>query len=219
MTQLEYARSDRLTGLMKKVAAQEGLPARVILELVRSGRAVIPANLNHRLKKPCAIGSGLRTKVNANIGTSTEKSRLKNELQKLRIAVEYGADAVMDLSVGGDLPGIRKVIIGASPVPVGTVPVYEIAVNAQRSRGDFLKFDSEDIWEVLESQAESGVDFFTIHAGVTRRSLAELNKRKGSWGWFPGEERCWPAGSPAIKKKILFLSNLSACWTSLIDTM
>ncbi len=154
MTQLEYAKANRITGLMKKVAALEGSKPLAILNLVKTGQVVIPANTNHSLKIPCAIGKGLRTKVNANIGTSTEKSKLKDELKKLQTAILYGADAVMDLSVGGDLRRIRKAIINHSPVPVGTVPIYEIAVNAQDKRGDFLKFDCEDIWEVLEAQAK-----------------------------------------------------------------
>jgi phosphomethylpyrimidine synthase len=178
MTQLEYAQKNKITGLMKKVALQENCKPQAILDLVKTGQAVIPANLNHSLKIPCAIGKGLRTKVNANLGTSTERSKLQDELKKLKVAVRYGADTVMDLSVGGDLPAIRKIIIKHSPVPVGTVPIYEIAVKAQDKCGDFLKFGSDDIWEVLEAQAKSGVDFFTIHAGVTRKSLAALNKRK-----------------------------------------
>ncbi len=182
MTQLEYAKANRITGLMKKVAALEGSKPLAILNLVKTGQVVIPANTNHSLKIPCAIGKGLRTKVNANIGTSTEKSKLKDELKKLQTAILYGADAVMDLSVGGDLRRIRKAIINHSPVPVGTVPIYEIAVNAQDKRGDFLKFDCEDIWEVLEAQAKSGVDFFTIHAGVTRKSLAALGAKKRIMG-------------------------------------
>jgi len=182
MTQLEYAKLNKLTSLMKKVALAEGCKPQAILNLIKIGQAVIPANIGHHLKIPCVIGKGLKTKVNANIGTSTEKSKLKEELKKLKVAVDYGADAVMDLSVGGDLRRIRKVIINNSPVPVGTVPIYEIAVNAQKKYGDFLKFSSDDIWEVLEAQAKSGVDFFTIHAGVTRKSLSALRSSKRIMG-------------------------------------
>ncbi|MCX5707394.1 MAG: phosphomethylpyrimidine synthase ThiC [Candidatus Omnitrophica bacterium] len=177
MTQVEYAKKNIITGLMTRVAQIEGVRPRAILELIKAGHAVIPANINHKLQKPCVIGRGLKTKVNANIGTSTERSKLKEELKKLEAVVACGADAVMDLSVGGDLRQIRKVILAASAVPVGTVPIYEIAVAAQKKHKDFLKFDSEDIWEVLEAQARSGVDFFTIHAGVTRKSLAALKTR------------------------------------------
>ncbi len=182
MTQLEQAKSDKLTVLMKKTAAREGCQPRDILKLIKLGQAVIPANINHRLKIPCVIGKGLKTKVNANIGTSTECSRIEDELKKLEVAVAYGADAVMDLSVGGNLREIRKAIIKHSPVPVGTVPIYEIAVGARKKYGDFSKFRSEDIWEVLEAQAEAGVDFFTIHAGVTRKSLAALKRGRRVMG-------------------------------------
>jgi len=182
MTQLEYAKNNKLTGLMQKTAARESREPRDILELIKKGHAVIPANINHPLKSPCIIGKKLKTKVNANIGTSTEKSKLKEELKKLATAVAYGADTVMDLSVGGNLREIRAVIIKHSPVPVGTVPIYEIAVNAQEKYRNFLKFDWDDIREILEAQAKAGVDFFTIHAGITQRSLSELKTNKRIMG-------------------------------------
>ena len=182
MTQVEYAKNNIITGLMTRVAQIEGTRPRAIQELLKAGHAVIPANINHKLQKPCGIGKGLKTKVNANIGTSTERSKLKEELIKLEAAIACGADTVMDLSVGQDLREIRKVIIAASAIPVGTVPIYEIAVNAESKHKDFLKFDSEDIWGVLEAQASSGVDFFTIHAGVTRKSLAALKAGKRIMG-------------------------------------
>ncbi len=182
MTQLEYARNNKITGLMVRVAQIEGISPRAVLDLIKAGHAVIPANINHKLQKPCVIGKGLKTKVNANLGTSTERSLLKEELNKLEVAVSCGADAVMDLSVGGDLRQIRQVIIGHSPVPVGTVPIYEIAVGAEKKYKNFLEFSPEDIWEVLENQARSGVDFFTIHAGVTRKSLAALKTKKRIMG-------------------------------------
>ncbi|OGX19203.1 MAG: phosphomethylpyrimidine synthase, partial [Omnitrophica WOR_2 bacterium RBG_13_44_8b] len=149
-----------------------------ILNSVSEGRVVIPKNSGHNLKLPCGIGSGLSTKINANIGTSTDKVNTGNELKKLDVAVKYGADTVMDLSVGGNLKKIRKEILAHSPVPVGTVPIYEIAVNAQAKKKNFLKFGIAEVLETLESQAEDGVDFFTIHAGVTRESLNTLKKNR-----------------------------------------
>ena len=149
---------------------------------VKNGTAVIPANTRHTLRKPCAIGHGLTTKVNANIGTSTDKHSLNIELEKLHVSVEAGAHTVMDLSVGGDLAAIRQKILRLSPVPVGTVPIYEVAVNAERKKKNFLAFTKEDIFSVLEQQALQGVDFFTIHAGVTRASLAHLKKHKRLMG-------------------------------------
>jgi phosphomethylpyrimidine synthase len=178
MTQLEYAKNNIVTSLMKKIILDENLNSREFLRCIKEGKVIILQNLKHNLKKPCGIGAGLRTKVNANIGTSTDKSQQKDELKKLELAVKYGADTVMDLSVGGDLKKIRKEILKHSPVPVGTVPIYEIAVNASRKKGDFLNFNIGDILDTLKSQADEGVDFFTIHAGVTRKSLDTLKKHK-----------------------------------------
>ena len=178
MTQLESAKKGHITSLMKKTAALERVPARTICDGLRRGTIVIPQNNTHSLKIPCAIGRGLTTKINANIGTSTDEMDTADEIKKLDISIKYGADAVMDLSVGGNLANIRKAILKRCPVPLGTVPIYEIAVNAQKKHRDLLKFTIEDCLETLERQAEEGVDFFTIHAGVTRKSLAQLKTRK-----------------------------------------
>ncbi|MDD5669690.1 MAG: phosphomethylpyrimidine synthase ThiC, partial [Candidatus Omnitrophica bacterium] len=126
----------------------------------------------------CGVGLGLRTKVNANIGTSTDQPQIADELKKLSVAIQYGADTVMDLSVGGDLRGIRGKIMKASSIPLGTVPIYEIAVKAQKQKKNLLNFTVDDILNVLEAQAKAGVDFFTIHSGVTRKSTAVLQKNK-----------------------------------------
>ena len=178
MTQLEYAKHNTLTPLMKRVAQDEGISAASLVKLIKEGKVVIPRNAKHALKKPCGIGQGLRTKINANIGTSTDKSEIKDELKKLAVALKYGADAVMDLSIGGDLQKIRTAILRQSTVAVGTVPIYEIAVNAQKKRKNFLEFGIDDVLDVLEAQAQEGVDFFTIHAGVTLGALDSLKKNK-----------------------------------------
>ncbi|MGE5197454.1 MAG: phosphomethylpyrimidine synthase ThiC [Deltaproteobacteria bacterium] len=176
MVELECARKNILTPLIKKVASLEGVSAKILSKKIKDGVAVMPANKNHSLKKPCAIGSGLRTKINANIGTSTDKPSPADEMAKLKAALVCGADAVMDLSVGGDLAGIRRRVLKNSSVPVGTVPIYEIAVNAQNEKGNFLDFGLEDVLEVLENQGRDGVDFFTVHAGVTRKSVSALKR-------------------------------------------
>lgn len=178
MTQLEYAKNNIITPLMKRIAKDEGINSKRLLKAIKEGKVVIPLNKNHELNLPCGIGYGLRTKINANIGTSTDKLQEKDELKKLETAVKYGADTVMDLSVGGNLKKIRREILRRSPVPVGTVPVYEIAVNAQRRKKNFLKFMIDDVLDTLESQAKEGVDFFTIHSGVTRKSLNTLRSEK-----------------------------------------
>jgi len=176
MNQLEYAADNKVSPLVKRIASVEGLPVKRLLSYIRDGRAVIPLNKKHRISRPCGIGYGLRTKVNANIGASPDKVNLKGEIEKLNTCVKYGADTVMDLSVGGNLPEIRKELLRACPLPFGTVPVYEMAVLAQDKRGDLFKFTPEDMLEVLQRQAEEGVDFFTIHAGATKKSLSALKK-------------------------------------------
>jgi len=178
MTLLEGAKNNHITTLMKQVARSEGVDPKFILQGIKSGKIVIPLNKTHKIKKPCAIGTGLKTKVNANFGTSTDKSQIEDEINKLKAAVSAGADAVMDLSIAGNLKRIREKILKISPLPVGTVPVYEIAINAQKQKGNFLNFNSEDILNVLESQAKSGVDFFTIHSGITKENLNLIKKRK-----------------------------------------
>ncbi|MBU2258425.1 MAG: phosphomethylpyrimidine synthase ThiC, partial [Candidatus Omnitrophica bacterium] len=162
MTQIEYARKNILTSIMKKISSQESLSGEVFLKRLKEGKIVIPLNHKHKIKKPCAVGLGLKTKINANIGTSPDKDSSSDELEKLAVALKYGADTVMDLSVGSDIPGVRRRILKASCVPVGTVPIYEIAVNAQKKYKDLLRFDINSILDCLETQASDGVDFFTI---------------------------------------------------------
>lgn len=178
MTQLEYAKENKLTALVRKIAYDERVNPRDLSRRIKTGKAVILNNNRHKIGKPCAVGLGLRTKVNANIGTSTDRPQLDDELKKLSIAIKNGADTVMDLSIGGDLKRIRKAILNHSTVPVGTVPIYEAAVNAQKRKGTFIKMDVEEIFGVLEEQAREGVDFFTIHSGITRTSMELLKKNK-----------------------------------------
>lgn len=178
MTQPEYAKKNIVTPLMKRIAHDEGKSPESILTWIKEGKLVILHNRKRNIKKPCAVGCGIRTKINANIGTSTDKSEIQDELKKIEVAVKYGADTIMDLSVGGNLQKIRKEVLKYSLVPVGTVPIYEIAVKAQETKNNFLEFNIGDIFNTLESQAKDGVDFFTIHAGVTRKSLASLKAHR-----------------------------------------
>lgn len=177
MTQLEEAKKANTTTLMRKIAAKENIEPAILRNRIALGSIVIPKNKIHSLRKPCAIGAGLSTKVNANIGTSTDKINLKKELKKLEIAVKAGADTVMDLSVGGNLKNIRRRILEESTVPVGTVPIYEAAVNAQNKNGSILKMTGEDMISAVKQQAQDGVDFFTIHCGITQDCLEILNKK------------------------------------------
>ncbi len=168
----------KFLSLIKITAKKEGISCAELTNKIQNGTCVITCNNKKNLKIPCAIGGGLSTKVNVNVGTSTDKNSLRNELKKLELSVELGADAIMDLSLGGNLALIRKTIINNSPIPVGTVPVYEAAMRAQRKKGSFLKMEKEEILDVLREQAACGVDFFTIHCGINKKSLAVFLKNK-----------------------------------------
>ncbi|MBM3251295.1 MAG: phosphomethylpyrimidine synthase ThiC [Candidatus Omnitrophica bacterium] len=176
MTQLESARKNKVSSQMRKVANAENISVSYLLSKISQGKIVIPANINHKIKKICGIGEGLSTKVNVNIGTSTDKSEINDEIKKIKVAIRHGADTVMDLSVGGDLGKIRRKIIQASTIPVGTVPIYEVAVNQQTRKNHCIDLNISEILQVLTQQAEDGVDFFTIHAGIIKKHLKLLKR-------------------------------------------
>lgn len=176
MTQLESALNNKTTNEMELVAKLEGMPLAYLRKKISTGAIVIPRNKKRALRKICGIGEGLRTKINANIGTSSDETDLGDELEKLKVAAEYGADTVMDLSVGGDITEIRKAILKESALPVGTVPIYQAAQETAKKRGSFLKMTSEDILGVIQAQAEEGVDFMTIHSGVTQKTVSLIKK-------------------------------------------
>jgi len=162
---------------MKHVAEKEGVETDVIMQGLAEGEIIIPANVNHTNLIPCGIGNGLRTKVNANIGTSSDFCDLNTELRKLQTAIGFGADTVMDLSTGGDISAIRRAIISASTVPVGTVPIYQAGIEAIENRGAIVNMSVDDIFTVIREHANDGVDFMTVHCGVTRASVARLKKQ------------------------------------------
>src|SRR3990172_4721480 len=135
MTQLELATQGIISPEMRGVAEKEGLAPEAICQGIAEGVVVIPANVNHKRLQPCGIGRGLRTKVNANIGTSSDFGDLETELEKLRVLTEVGADTVMDLSTGGDIGTMRRSIVAATGLPVGTVPIYQAGVEAIARRG------------------------------------------------------------------------------------
>ena len=174
MTQLEKARKGLITEEMKICAAEEGVDAEYIRQGLVEGTIVIVRNVKHTAIKPLAIGKGLRTKVNANIGTSKDHADLNLELEKLKIAAAAGADAVMDLSTGGDLAEIRKAVMRKSPVVIGTVPIYQAAVKMVSEKKAISEMTAEDIFEVIEENGKDGVDFITVHCGVTRGSVATV---------------------------------------------
>jgi phosphomethylpyrimidine synthase len=159
---------------MLAVAAAENLPPETIREGVAAGTIVIPANIHHKRLQPCGIGCGLRTKVNANIGTSTDCIDIQAEISKLAVALNAGADTVMDLSTGGDLGSIRRTLLEACHVAFGTVPIYEAGMAARSGRGSMVELTADDLFEAIESHAREGVDFVTVHCGLTRKSISRL---------------------------------------------
>ncbi len=181
MTQLEAARSGIVTDRMEEVARKEGLEPERLRELVAEGRVVIMGNT---LRNPPAlgIGEGLRTKVNASIGTSTDIVDLEMEVEKARVAQSEGADTLMELSTGGDLDVIRRRILETVELPVGTVPLYQVAAEAIRRYGAIVKAPRELFFEVLERQVEDGVDFMAVHCGINRLSVERLKKQGYRYG-------------------------------------
>lgn len=174
MTQLERARRGEITPQMQQVAASEGIAAESLRELVARGLVVIPCNKEHHGLTPCGIGKGLRTKVNANLGTSPVFPAWEAEIKKLEAALEAGADAVMDLSTGGELQACRREVLARSPVPVGTVPVYEAAVRVRADGRPVVEMEADELFQVIAEHAAEGVDFITVHCGVTRRIVERL---------------------------------------------
>jgi len=182
-SQMHYARRGEITEEMRYVAERENVSPELIRDEIAIGRMIIPANINHPNLEPMAIGVNSKCKINANIGNSSTTSDLETELEKLRTAVELGADTVMDLSTGGDLDAIRTSNIQNSPVPIGTVPIYQALEEVPRVED----LSIEKMLEVIERQAKQGVDYMTIHAGVlskhvplTRGRVTGIVSRGGS---------------------------------------
>lgn len=177
MTQLAKARAEITTPEMKIIAEKEQVDIRWLREKVAEGRVVIPVNRNHKVLEPCGIGEGLLIKVNANIGTSSDRISIEEELAKLDAALEAGADTIMDLSTGGDINQCRSKILKRSKVPVGTVPIYQAVVEAINEKGGLIHLTVDKIFEVVENQAAEGIDFITVHCGLTRAALETLKNQ------------------------------------------
>ncbi|MDO8536172.1 MAG: phosphomethylpyrimidine synthase ThiC [Candidatus Omnitrophota bacterium] len=176
MTQIEIAKKGKTSPEMRSIARDEGVSIDFIRKGLVKGTIVIPKNIRHSLKNPCAIGKGLKTKINANIGTSKDSSDISLELKKMELSIKSGADAIMDLSTGSRIEETRRRILSRSKVPVGTVPIYEIVINGLNKYGSIPAITADDMFAVLEKQAREGVDFFTIHAGVTKKVLDILKR-------------------------------------------
>ncbi len=172
-TQIYYARQGLITEEMRYVATRERIEPELVRSEIARGRMIIPANIRHTNLEPMCIGVASTCKINANIGNSSTTSNIAEELEKLRYSVKFGADTVMDLSTGGDIPLIRKAIIRDSPVPIGTVPIYEALSRVRRVED----LNIQVMLEVIEEQAEQGVDYMTIHAGVLVQHVPLAAKR------------------------------------------
>ncbi|MBM4103201.1 MAG: phosphomethylpyrimidine synthase ThiC [Planctomycetes bacterium] len=172
--QLELARQNKLTDIIRQAATNENVDAELLRTEIAAGRAVVPANTIHLAHglKPCAIGRCVSTKINANIGLSAVRSSLDDEIEKMHVALDAGADAIMDLSTGGDLDAIRQRLLSECPVPFGTVPIYEVIIGRSVE-----EIDHDAILKIIEKQAQQGVDFFTIHAGLLKEHLELVKPR------------------------------------------
>jgi phosphomethylpyrimidine synthase len=177
MTQLEYARKGIITEKMQQAALTEGVEPEFIRAGIAAGNIIICHNNKHLNGTPLAVGKGLRTKVNANIGSSADDLDINKELEKARVAVAAGADAIMDLSTGGPVDEIRRAIIAETSACIGTVPLYQAALDAVRNKKKaIVEMTVEDIFEGVLKHAEDGVDFITVHCGVTRASVERMRR-------------------------------------------
>ena len=199
-TQMQLAREGKITEAMRQAAQSEHIEAETLRERIAKGTVALCANINHAALKPCAVGEGLSTKVNANIGTSSTYPDIEPELKKLDEAVKCGADAVMDLSTGNHIDVSRRRIIEHSPIMVGTVPIYQATMRAIREHGAVVEMTEEDLLSTIEEQAKDGADFMTLHCGVTLDAIQRMRRqgrvmdivsRGGSFiaGWMLHNER------------------------------
>lgn len=181
MTQLESARKGHITGEIETVAKEENIDIQKLIKRVSKGYITIPKNINGK-SVPKGIGKGLTTKINANVGSSSEIEDIEREIQKAKIAVEYGADAVMDLSTGPNLKEVREKIMNSISVPIGTVPIYEAAVSASDEKGAVINMDEDDMFNAIINQAKEGVDFMTIHSGITKDTVEKVKNSERIMG-------------------------------------
>ena len=204
-TQLIYAKEGTITEEMKMVAEDEHLDPEIIRQGVALGEIVIPKNIHHNFR-PRGIGKGLSTKVNANIGHSSDHQNEDEELHKLEVCVEYLADAVMDLSTGDNLDQMRVKMVQNSPLMLGTVPIYAVA------RGNsIIKWTPDELFNEIEKQGEQGVDYVTVHCGVTRESVSRLEDSPRVEGIVSRGDRFMHIGSVTTMPKIHFTNNLIDC--------
>lgn len=173
MTQKSEAQKGNITPEMETISKIENISINKLVNLIAEGKVVIPKNVNGN-SKACGIGKNLTTKINANIGSSSKIDDIDLEIEKAKVAVEYGADAIMDLSTGSDLISFRRKIMDAVDVPIGTVPIYEAGVNTLKKGKEIIEMNPEEIFKSIENQAKEGVDFMTLHCGITKELVNKL---------------------------------------------
>ena len=181
MTQMEQARKGQLTDQIRKIADIEGISSQKLLKRVATGKIVIPCNIN-RYTSPLGVGKGLTTKINANVGSSPELEDPQQEVKKALLAVEYGAHTVMDLSTGPRFREVRRAIMDSIKAPIGTVPIYQAGIIASKNKGAVVDMDEDDMFSAIEEQAREGVDFMTLHCGITRDTVEKTQKSKRTMG-------------------------------------
>ena len=174
-TQMEAAKAGVITEAMEIVAKKERMEPEKLRELVAKGWVAIPANINHKSLSPEGIGTGMRTKINVNLGISGDCKDYDAELEKVKMSIRYGAEAIMDLSNYGKTNTFRRQLIEMSPAMIGTVPMYDAIGYLEK---DLLEIKAEDFLEVVEAHAKEGVDFMTVHAGINRRCVEALKRDK-----------------------------------------
>ena len=181
MTQMEDAKKGNITPEMEKISKKENINIEKLVNKVAEGKIVIPKNIN-RETEVCGIGEGLTTKINANIGSSSKIEDIDLELNKAKLCVEYGADALMDLSTGPELNKFRKEIIKSVNIPIGTVPIYEAGVITLNKGKEIVDMDEDDIFKAIENQAKEGIDFMTLHCGITKDLVKKIQAEKRVMG-------------------------------------
>lgn len=178
MTIVQRLKKGEVDPVIRDISLSEKTEDSSLIDSIISGEVVIPKNIRRTIKKPCAIGKGLKTKINANIGTSPHHVKISEEIQKLHIAEKFGADTVMDLSTGGDITAIRRKILAESNIPVGTVPIYQVTQKYIEKNEPFTKISENELFDAIEEHASDGIDFITVHCGITQKVLDVMNKQK-----------------------------------------
>jgi phosphomethylpyrimidine synthase len=173
---MKAAKNGQITEEMRIVAKDEDELLQRLRQRIAKGSVIITHNVQRENIRPLGIGEGLRTKINTNVGTSSDLCDINLEIEKAKIAIKYGTDALMDLSISGNMDEIRRMMLKTVNVPIGTVPIYQVAIEAAKKKGAIIHMDEDDIFNTIERHAKDGVDFMTVHCGVTQRIVKRVAK-------------------------------------------